>query len=112
MVLLRVELQELLHADVGEAERVGPVPLVAGGVYLTRGDENQQGDGTKGKHFPPTETHPDSLHHEADVANVLELGALVDGVNGLDVAGDLEQQHTLFQTHNNKYLTNNTAGPS
>lgn len=34
MVLLRVQLQELLHPDVGEAERVGPVPLVTGGVYL------------------------------------------------------------------------------
>ena len=34
MVLLRVELQELLHADVSEAERVGPVPLITGGVDL------------------------------------------------------------------------------
>lgn len=34
MVLLRVELQELLHADVGKAEGVGLVPLVYGGVDL------------------------------------------------------------------------------
>lgn len=34
VVLLRVQLQELLHSDVGEAERIGPVLLVAGGVYL------------------------------------------------------------------------------
>lgn len=34
VVLLRVQLQELLHTDVGEAERVGAIPLVNGGVYL------------------------------------------------------------------------------
>lgn len=34
MVLLRVKLQELLHTNVGKAERVGPVPLIIGGVYL------------------------------------------------------------------------------
>lgn len=34
MVLLRVQLQELLHADVSEAERVGPVPLICSGVDL------------------------------------------------------------------------------
>lgn len=43
------------------------------------------------KHVPSTETHPDSFHHEADVADVLELGALVDGINSLDVTGDLKQ---------------------
>lgn len=37
------------------------------------------------------ETHSDSLDHEADVANVLELGALVDGIDGLDVTGDLSK---------------------
>lgn len=36
MVLLRVQLQELLNPDVGKAERVGPVPLVIGGVYLRK----------------------------------------------------------------------------
>lgn len=41
--------------------------------------------------FPETETHPDSFHHEADVADVLELGPLIDGINGLDVTGDLKQ---------------------
>lgn len=40
---------------------------------------------------PQNEAHPDPLHHEADVADVLELGALVDGVDGLDVAGDLKR---------------------
>lgn len=44
MVLLRVELQELLHADVGKAERVGAVLLVDGGVDLQR----QGGDGETG----------------------------------------------------------------
>lgn len=39
------------------------------------------------------ETHPDSLHHEADVADAHEVGALVDGVDGLDVAGDLRGRH-------------------
>lgn len=34
MILLRVEFQELLHADVGEAEGVGAVLLVRGGVDL------------------------------------------------------------------------------
>lgn len=34
VVLLRVQLQELLHADVSKAERVGAIPLVTGGVYL------------------------------------------------------------------------------
>ena len=42
MVLLRVQLQELLHADVGEAEGVQPVALVAGGVDLQiRGSETK-----------------------------------------------------------------------
>lgn len=41
--------------------------------------------------FPEAETHPDSFHHEADVADVLELGPLIDGINGLDVTGDLKQ---------------------
>lgn len=41
MVLLGVQLKELLHADVGEAERVGPVPLVAGGVYLQDNGDDQ-----------------------------------------------------------------------
>lgn len=39
------------------------------------------------------ETHPDSFHHEADVADAHEVGALVDGVDGLDVAGDLRGRH-------------------
>lgn len=39
------------------------------------------------------ETHPDSFHHEADVADAHEVGALVDGVNGLDMAGDLRGQN-------------------
>lgn len=34
VVLLRVQLQELLHTDVGKAEGVGAIPLVVGGVYL------------------------------------------------------------------------------
>lgn len=37
------------------------------------------------------EAHPDPFHHEADVADVLELGALIDGVDGLDVTGDLKR---------------------
>lgn len=45
------------------------------------------------------ETHPDPLHHEADVANVLELGALIDGVDGLHVTGDLKRQHTDSSFH-------------
>lgn len=36
MVLLRVQLQELLHPDVGKAERVRLVSLVTGGVYLPK----------------------------------------------------------------------------
>lgn len=44
MVLLRVELQELLHADVGEAEGVGAVLLVGGGVDLRQ----QGGDSETG----------------------------------------------------------------
>lgn len=35
------------------------------------------------------ETHPDSFHHETDVSDAHEVGALVDGVDGFDVAGDL-----------------------
>lgn len=38
MVLLRVQLEEFLHPDVGKAEWVGPVLLVKGGVYLQRED--------------------------------------------------------------------------
>ncbi len=41
MVLLRVQLQELLHPDVGKAERVGPVPLIAGGVYLHKEEDDE-----------------------------------------------------------------------
>lgn len=44
VVLLRVELQELLHADVGEAERVGAVLLVGGGVDLQQQAEDEDGD--------------------------------------------------------------------
>lgn len=44
MVLLRVELQELLHANVGEAERVGAVLLVSGGVDLQQQAEDEDGD--------------------------------------------------------------------
>lgn len=40
---------------------------------------------------PKREAHPDPFHHEADVADVLELGALIDGVDGLDVTGDLKR---------------------
>lgn len=36
------------------------------------------------------ETHPDSFHHEADVTYALEVRALVNGVNSLYVAGDLQ----------------------
>lgn len=36
MVLLRVQLQELLHANISKTERVGPVPLVIGRVDLGR----------------------------------------------------------------------------
>lgn len=36
VILLRVQLQKLLHADVSEAEGVGAIALVAGGVYLRR----------------------------------------------------------------------------
>lgn len=39
------------------------------------------------------DTDPDSFHHEADVADAHEVGALVDGVDGLDVAGDLRRRH-------------------
>lgn len=43
VVLLRVELQELLHADVGEAEGVGAIFLVGGGVDLRhwRGSDSE-----------------------------------------------------------------------
>ena len=34
-------------------------------------------------------THPDPFHHEADVANAHEVCALVDGIDGLHMAGDL-----------------------
>lgn len=43
------------------------------------------------------ETHPDSFHHEADVADAHEVGALVDGVNGLDMAGDLRGARRRFR---------------
>lgn len=36
VILLRVQLQKLLHADVSEAKGVGAVALIAGGVYLRR----------------------------------------------------------------------------
>lgn len=38
-----------------------------------------------------SETYPDPFHHEADVADAHEVRALIDGVNGLDVAGDLNE---------------------
>ena len=46
---------------------------------------------------PFPNTHPDSLHHEADVSDALEVCTLVDGVNSFDMAGDL-------QTHTEKRL--------
>lgn len=33
--------------------------------------------------------HPYSLDHEADIADAHEICALVDGIDGLDVIGDL-----------------------
>lgn len=109
MVLLRVELQELLHADVGESEGVGAVLLVGGGVDLRQQGATMRPDGdgrlwlqavgsTPGEKWREIEgkqgkTHPDSFHHEADVADSHEVGALVDGVDGLDVAGDLRGRH-------------------
>lgn len=34
-------------------------------------------------------THPDSFHHEADVADALKVCALIDGVDGFHVTGNL-----------------------
>ena len=42
MVLLRVELQKLLHADVGEAEWIGLVLLVQGCVDLNRRERERE----------------------------------------------------------------------
>lgn len=66
MVLFRVELQKLLHSDVGKAKRIAGVLFFSCGI------------------------DPDSFHHEADVTYALEVRALVNGVNSLYVAGDLQ----------------------
>lgn len=101
MVLLRVQLKELLHTDVGKAERVGPVPLVAGGVDLNKRGMTMSSQGTHlgSTHWPQSlyETHPDSFHHEADVANAHEVGPLIDGIDGLDMTGDLKERVLVFK---------------
>lgn len=35
-------------------------------------------------------THPDSFHHEADVADALKVCALIYGVDGLHMTGNLQ----------------------
>ena len=40
-------------------------------------------------------THPDPLHHEADVANAHEVRALVDSIDGFHMAGDLRRKPWL-----------------
>lgn len=95
MILLRVQLQELLHADVGKAERVGSVPLITGGVYLyRRAAMSSEGPNLTFKTtFKPKnqhKTHPDPFHHEADVANAHEVCALIDSINRFDMTGDLK----------------------
>lgn len=35
--------------------------------------------------------HPDPFHHEANVSNAHEISGLVNGVNGLYMAGNLER---------------------
>lgn len=101
MVLLRVKLQELLHPDVGEAERVGAIPLITGRVDLQRGWRRvQREDADKiqlltrnSTHKSPCqETHPDPFHHETDVANAHEVCTLIDGINSFDMTGDLKQR--------------------
>lgn len=39
-------------------------------------------------------TYPDSFHHEADVTNAHEVCALIDGINGLHMTGDLDDEDT------------------
>lgn len=41
-------------------------------------------------------TNPNSLHHEADVSNALKVCDLVNGVDGLYMAGNL-QRKGLFE---------------
>lgn len=98
MVLLRVQFQELLHTDVREAEWVGLVSLINGGVYLWRSSEKSLETGacvTSNTGLYEEKTHSDPFHHEADVANAHEVSALVDGIDGSDMTGDLgiEQYH-------------------
>lgn len=60
MVLFRVELQKLLHSDVGEAKRIGPVLFVAGGIYLNKGElSNYRREAGKERH-PYTDRVVDS----------------------------------------------------
>lgn len=53
--------------------------------FASHGDKSQ---------VTESETYPDPFHHEADVADAHEVRALIDGINGLDVAGDLNEWHT------------------
>ena len=118
VVLLRVQLQELLHADVGEAEGVQPVTLVAGGVDLQIRGGGTEASGTSPFTKDPfrkttvqmvysSYTHPDPLHHEADVANAHEVRALVDGIDGLHMAGDLRMKPWLSLGIQVSYCTTN-----
>jgi len=47
-------------------------------------------------------THPDPFHHEADVADPNKVCALIDGIDGLDVTGDLKQTHTHAHTEHTR----------
>lgn len=42
-------------------------------------------------------TNPNSLHHEADVSNALEVCGLVNGVDGLYMAGNLQKKGLFKQ---------------
>ena len=41
-------------------------------------------------------THPDPFHHEADVTDAHEVCGLIDGVDSLHVAGDLQRKILLL----------------
>lgn len=43
-----------------------------------------------------TYTYPDPLDHKADVADALEVCALIDRVDGLHVTGDLLEQTAQY----------------
>lgn len=66
-------------------------------MALTKTGRKKRKAQHKDNHSRRYPTNPNSLHHEADVSNALEVCDLVDGVEGLYMAGNLQRKGSFKQ---------------